>query len=121
MAELAGTLFVGATCITYGQDATLFVRQHDLAGFVAASTDNGTTWGNVTAVGAFPGESPGMGEGGGGALCTPAAAAVDAALCAAYALRFAGRFSAPTFTSCGAGLPCPDPDSSLSWTCVWSA
>lgn len=55
VAEVDGTLFVGATCITYGQDSTLFIRQHDLAGFVAASRDNGTTWDNVTAVGAFPG------------------------------------------------------------------
>jgi Domain of unknown function (DUF4185) len=52
---LNGTLYTGVTCITYGQDSTLFIRQHDLAGFIAASTDLGKTWTNVTAVGAFPG------------------------------------------------------------------
>jgi len=52
---LGTTLYTGVTCITYGQDATLFVRQHDLAGFVVKSTDGGRTWANVTAVGAFPG------------------------------------------------------------------
>jgi len=43
------------SAVTYGRDSTLFVRQHDLAGFVAASSDNGSTWANVTSVGAFPG------------------------------------------------------------------
>jgi hypothetical protein len=81
MAEINGTLYVGVTCITYGQDSTLFVRQHDLAGFIAASTDNGTSWSNVTAVGSFP-----------------------------------GRFAAPTFTNCGPGQPCRDPDANLNWT-----
>jgi len=52
---LGTTLYTGVTCITYGQDATLFVRQHDLAGFIVKSTDDGRTWSNVTAVGAFPG------------------------------------------------------------------
>ena len=84
MAEVNGTLVVGAACISYGADvgdSTIFVRQIDLAGFVAASTDGGRTWGNVTPVGAFP-----------------------------------GRFAAPTFTNCGAGAPCADPDApALSW------
>ena len=52
---LNGTLYTGVTCITYGQDSTLFVRQHDLAGFVVSSANEGRTWTNVTAVGAFPG------------------------------------------------------------------
>jgi hypothetical protein len=55
MAEVNGTLFVGVACISYGFDSTLFVRQHNLAGFVAASSDGGATWGNVTAVDSFPG------------------------------------------------------------------
>ena len=81
-AEVDGVLFVGATCISYGQDSTLFVRQHDIVGFVAASEDQGKTWRNVTAVGAFP-----------------------------------GRFAAPTFTNCGPGAPCRDPNApALSWT-----
>jgi hypothetical protein len=84
MAEVNGTLFLGASCITYGQDSTLFIRQHDITGFVAASSDQGLTWTNVTAVGSFP-----------------------------------GRFSAPTFTSCGPGLPCKDPDMDLEWTYVF--
>ena len=84
MAEVGGVLYVGATCINYGTDSTLFVRQHDITGFIAASTDNGLTWNNVTSVTGFP-----------------------------------GRFSAPTFTSCGQGLPCRDPDSNLEWTYVF--
>jgi len=60
------------------------VRQHDIVGFVAASTDGGATWANVTAVGAFP-----------------------------------GRFAAPTFTNCGAGGACRDPDMNVSWTYVF--
>ena len=80
VADVNGTLFLGATCNNYGTDSTLFVRQHDIVGFVVASTDGGTTWTNVTAVGAFP-----------------------------------GRFAAPTFTNCGPGGACRDPDSSLEW------
>ena len=52
---LNGTIYTGVTCITYGQDSTLFVRQHDLAGFIAMSRDAGRTWTNATPVGAFPG------------------------------------------------------------------
>ena len=55
VAEVGGTLFLGATCIDYGWNSTLFVRQRDIVGFVAASEDAGKTWANVTAVGAFPG------------------------------------------------------------------
>ena len=55
MAEVNGTLYVGVSCINYGFDSTLFVRQHNLAGFVAASSDGGRSWANITAVGAFPG------------------------------------------------------------------
>ena len=55
MLSLGTTLYTGVTCITYGQDSTLFVRQHDLAGFIVKSTDSGRSWTNVTAVGAFPG------------------------------------------------------------------
>lgn len=53
--EVEGVLYTGVMCITYGQDSTLFIRQHDLAGFIAASTDRGATWANVTAVNSFPG------------------------------------------------------------------
>ena len=49
-----GTLLVGVSCMNYGDDAA-FARQHNLAGFVAASVDGGATWTNVTAVGAFAG------------------------------------------------------------------
>ena len=81
MAEVGGVLYVGMACISYGGDSTLLVRQHDIVGFVAASSDSGKSWANVTPVGAFP-----------------------------------GRFAAPTFTSCGRGAPCRDPDSTLEWT-----
>lgn len=83
-AEIGGVLYVGATCIDYGFNSTLFVRQRDITGWIASSTDNGLTWANVTSVTSFP-----------------------------------GRFSAPTFTSCGRGLPCRDPDSSLDWVYVF--
>ena len=84
MAEVGGVLFLGAACIDYGWNSTLFTRQRDIAGFVAASTDAGKTWANVTEVGSFP-----------------------------------GRFSAPTFTSCGRGAPCRDPVMNASWTYVF--
>ncbi len=45
-----GTLVVGVSCMNYGDDVA-FNRQHNLAGFVAESADNGATWRNVTAVG----------------------------------------------------------------------
>ena len=38
----------------YGDDAS-FNRQHNLAGFLAASRDGGHTWQNITTVGAFAG------------------------------------------------------------------
>ena len=49
-----GTLLLGVSCMNYGDDAG-FNRQHNLGGFLAASTDSGLTWSNVTAVGAFAG------------------------------------------------------------------
>ena len=61
-----GSLVAGVSCMNYGDDP-VFNRQHNLAGFVARSVDNGTTWTNATVVGEL----------------------------------FSGRFSAPTFVSCG--------------------
>jgi hypothetical protein len=49
-----GTLLVGVSCMNYGDDP-VFNRQHNLAGFIAESTDVGVTWANVTSVGAFSG------------------------------------------------------------------
>ncbi len=71
VAEVGGILYLGATCINYGFDATLFVRQHDIAGFIVASADGGATWRNVTAVGAFPGRfaAPTLTNCGAGAPC----------------------------------------------------
>ena len=45
-----GTLVVGVSCMNYGDDAA-FNRQHNLAGFIAESIDNGVTWQNTTMVG----------------------------------------------------------------------
>jgi hypothetical protein len=58
IAEVGGVLVVGAACISYGADVgddALFVRQRNIAGFVAMSEDAGLTWANATPVGAFPG------------------------------------------------------------------
>ena len=49
-----GTLLVGVSCMNYGDDAG-FNRQHNLGGFIARSLDNGQSWANATAVGAFAG------------------------------------------------------------------
>jgi hypothetical protein len=47
-------LYLGVSCINYGTDLS-FTRQTNLGGFLVSSTDDGRTWANVTAVGAFPG------------------------------------------------------------------
>ena len=49
-----GTLAVGVSCQNYGDDAG-FNRQHNLAGFVAVSSDLGVTWRNATPSDAFLG------------------------------------------------------------------
>jgi hypothetical protein len=51
---LNGSIFVSVSCMNYGDDAA-FNRQHNLGGFLAASTDGGRTFRNVTAVGVFSG------------------------------------------------------------------
>ena len=50
--SLNGMIYASVSCMNYGDDPD-FNRQHNLVGFLAASSDGGETWANVTEVGAF--------------------------------------------------------------------
>jgi hypothetical protein len=88
MIAVGQTLYVGISCMNYGDDP-VFNRQHNTAGFISQSLDNGITWSNATAVNAFPGRfaAPVL------VSCGPGTPCVDAAGANWTYVFFAGAFN----------------------------